>query len=341
MSKRKIGFMTLLEDYFETYLPYSRGLSPNTINSYKQSFLLLLRFMMDEKKKQADGIRFSDLSYDTLLDFFNWLETDRSCKPVTRNQRLSAIAAFSVYAQNRDFDAASIFRSAVIRIPVKRGKNKSRAVFSRKEIKILLSLPDEKHETGLRDKILLAFMYATGARAQEICDLKVKDLRIDGKRASVTITGKGRKTRRVGIAEKLAEMLKNYIKHRRIDSFPDRHVLSSQTHEQMTISCVEGIYKKYVSMAKKNHAELFLAASYPPHSMRHSTACHLLEAGVDIVTIKNILGHVSLQTTQIYAELSQETVNQKLREWNETWFVSNKAMEPKKDDDIPDFLKKK
>lgn len=94
-------------------------------------------------------------------------------------------------------------------------------------------------------------------------------------------------------------------------------------------------------MAKKSHTDLFPADSYPPHSMRHSTACHLLEAGVDIVTIKNILGHVSLQTTQIYAEMSQETVDQKLREWNETWFGSNKSIEAQKDDDIPDFLKKK
>ena len=252
MSKRKISFMTLLEDYFETYLPYSRGLSPNTINSYKQSFLLLLHFMLEEKETKADDIRFSDLTYDTLLDFFNWLETERSCKPVTRNQRLSALSAFSEYAQNRDFDAASVFRSAIIRIPVKKGKKKARAVFTRQEIKILLSLPDESYETGLRDKVLLSFMYATGARAQEICDLKVRDLRIDANSASITLTGKGSKTRQVGIAEKLVGTLQSYIKHRHIELFPNRHIFSSQTHEQMTISCVEGIYKKYVTLAKKS-----------------------------------------------------------------------------------------
>ena len=341
MSKRKISFMTLLEDYFETYLPYSRGLSPNTINSYKQSFLLLLHFMLEEKETKADDIRFSDLTYDTLLDFFNWLETERSCKPVTRNQRLSALSAFSEYAQNRDFDAASVFRSAIIRIPVKKGKKKARAVFTRQEIKILLSLPDESYETGLRDKVLLSFMYATGARAQEICDLKVRDLRIDANSASITLTGKGSKTRQVGIAERLVGTLQSYIKHRHIELFPNRHIFSSQTHEQMTISCVEGIYKKYVTLAKKSNPGLFLADSYPPHSMRHSTACHLLEAGVDIVTIKNILGHVSLQTTQIYAEISQNTVDQKLREWNETWFGENKKIEMKKSVNVPDFLRKR
>lgn len=86
MNRRKIDFMTLLEDYFETYLPYSRGLSQNTIKSYKQSFLLLLRFMLDVKKTKAEDIKFTALTYDTLLEFFNWLETDRHCKPSTRNQ---------------------------------------------------------------------------------------------------------------------------------------------------------------------------------------------------------------------------------------------------------------
>lgn len=340
MSRRKIEFMTLLEDYFEKYLPYSRGLSPNTIVSYKQSFLLLLRFMQDVKGIDIDDIRFSTLNYDTLLEFFNWLEKDRQCKPATRNQRLSALSAFSEYAQNRDFDAASVFRSAIIKIPVKRGKGKTRAVFSREEIKILLALPDETHETGLRDKVLLSFMYATGARAQEICDFKVADLRINDKAATITLTGKGSKVRQVGLSMSLAKTVQKYIKHRRIERYPDRHVFSSQTHEQMTVSCIEGIYKKYVCMAKEKHPEMFLKDSYPPHSMRHSTACHLLEAGVDIVTIKNILGHVSVQTTQTYAEISQDSVDRKLKEWNDTWF-GNKIEIKRSPNDLPDFLKRK
>lgn len=164
---------------------------------------------------------------------------------------------------------------------------------------------------------------------------------MDGTSASVTLTGKGSKTRQVGIALKLANTLRSYINHQHIEFFPNRHIFSNQTHEQMTVSCVESIYKKYVTLAKKNQSELFLTDSYPPHSMRHSTACHLLEAGVDIVTIKNILGHVSLQTTQIYAEMSPDTVDQKLKEWNETWFGKNNEIEPKKTDSFPSFLKKK
>jgi len=320
MRKMSNNFLVLLEDYFTTYLPHSRGLSINTIQSYKQCFLLLLTFMQEKKKKSADEVTFADLGYDTLQEFLNWLEIERECKASTRNQRLSALSAFSEYAQNRDFDAASTFRTATNRMSFKKAANKPRAVFTRDEVRILLSLPDERHETGMRDKVLLSLMYATGARAQEICDLRVKDLRFDGNTAVISLAGKGAKTRRVGIGLSCTELLRGYIRHRGIESRPGRHVFSSQTHEQMTVSCIEGIFKKYVSLARTNTPGSFAEDSYPPHSMRHSTASHMLEAGVDIVTIKNILGHATLQTTQIYAEMTQETVDKKLKEWNEKWF---------------------
>lgn len=328
MSKKKrTSFISLLENYLTVYLPYSKGVSPNTIRSYKHSFLLLMDYMYAEKGLPADQITFASLDQDTLLDFFNWLERSRNCKAVTRNQRLSALNSFSAYAQNRDIEAATVFRSAINRIPVKKASMKPRAVFTRDEVKLLLALPDERKETGLRDKVILSVMYASGARAQEICDLRVRDVSFRDDTATLVITGKGNKTRRVGIPAACATLLKKYLKHRHIEQNGGRHVFSSQTHEKMTVSCVEGIFKKYVTTAKSQHEDLFPADSYPPHSMRHSTASHLLEAGVDIVTIKNLLGHASVMTTQIYAELSQETVDKKLQEWNERWFSRDKLQE--------------
>lgn len=343
MSKKNTSFITLLEEYFMIYLPTSKGLSVNTINSYKHCFLLLLTFMQEKKNKPADEITFLDLGYDTLLEFLRWLEIERGCKAVTRNQRLSALAAFSEYAQNRDFDAASTFRTAINKIPFKKAVSEPRKMFTRKEIGILLSLPDDRYETGVRDKVLLSLMYATGARAQEICDLRVRDLRFEGAASVATLTGKGSKVRRVGIGKGCTELLRGYVRHRGIEFQPAKHVFSSQTHEQMTVSCVEGIFKKYVLIAKKNNPGLFPADSYSPHSMRHSTASHLLEAGVDIVTIKNILGHSSLQTTQIYAEMSQETVDRKLKEWNEKWFGNRieTTLPTSTRKGMPDFLMKR
>lgn len=176
-----------------------------------------------------------------------------------------------------------------------------------------------------------------------MCDLIVRNIQFHEYTATFILTGKGNKTRRIGLPNNCVFMLKKYIHHRHIVKAYSRHIFSSQTHEQMTVSCIEGIFKKYVSLAKEKRPDLYPFDSYPPHSMRHSTASHLLEAGVDIVTIKNILGHVSLQTTQIYAELSQETVNKRLREWNDSWFgqeTETNDYQNEKKDIVPEFLKR-
>ena len=333
-------FLELLNSYINNYMPYSIGASRNTVRSYKYAFRLLIEFMYTEKGVEADRITFDDLNYNTLTEFFEWIETVRKCTASTKNQRLSALVSFSEYSQNRDFSAASIFRSSIIKIPMKKASKKQPAMFTMEEVTILLRLPEERRETGLRDKVILSVMYATGARAQEICDLTVGNIQFTPTGASLNLTGKGGKTRRIGVSYSCARLLQGYIKHRKAENRPDKHVFSSQTHEQMTVSCIEEIFKKYVSIAKKGHPILFSKCSYTPHSMRHTTASHMLEAGVPLVVIKNFLGHASLQTTQIYAELSQNTVDIHLREWNEKWFpkdISMQKVEASKNK-LPDFL---
>lgn len=340
MMNNKSNFLNLLDSFVNSYLPHSIGASPNTIKSYKFAFRLLIEFIYEEKSIPADQITFENLDYKTLTAFFRWIEEVRGCSASTKNQRLSAIVSFSAYAQNRDFAAASVFRNSVNKIPMKKVQNKQRTILTPQEVTILLSLPKEGRETGLRDKVLLSLMYASGARAQEICDLTVGNLRFHQKGASVNIKGKGGKVRQIGIAKTCATLLKQYIEYRKIYDKPERHVFSSQTHEHMTISCVEGIFKKYIRTAKKENPTLFLANSYPPHSMRHTTASHMLEAGVPLVVIKNFLGHASLQSTEIYAAISQNTVNRHLKEWNEKWFPNNIStiQDRQKPSKYPDFL---
>jgi len=340
MKDKSSDFLKLLDTFITTYLPCSVGASPNTIKSYKYAFRLLIEFMYKKKEIEADRITFGKLDYETLIEFFTWIEVERRCSASTKNQRLSAIASFSAYAQNRDFAAASVFRNSVNKIPVKKTQHKQRAIFSRQEVTILLVLPDKSRGTGLRDKILLSLMYASGSRAQEICDLTVGNIQFYQKGATLNIKGKGRKVRRIGISDACATLLKQYINHRRISDLAERHVFSSQTHEQLTVSCIEGIFKKYITLAKKENPSMFAAGSYPPHSMRHSTASQMLEAGVPLIVIKNFLGHSLLQSTQIYAEISQNTVDKYLKEWNEKWFP-NYTLEPMIPQDanrLPEFL---
>lgn len=340
MRKKKSEgtFLKHLERFINVYMPDSRGLSNNTIISYKAAFRILIQFFYEKKGVPASDITFEMLTVEAIDEFLDWLEKERDCSPLTRNQRLAALYSFSEYAQNRDFEAASCFRMAVIKIPMKKAKGKERAFFSPSEIKLLLELPNPENGTGLRDKVLLSVMYASGARAQEICDLRVRDIRFSDGKAVLHIVGKGRKARQVQIGKRPTAMLETYITRRSLKERPDRHVFSSQTHEQMTVSCVEAIFKKYVSLAKEAHPDMFQCGSYPPHSMRHTTAVCMLEVGVPLPVIKSFLGHAQLATTEIYAGLSQETVNKKVQEWNEAYWSHCKAEETSKSTNIPDFL---
>lgn len=167
--------MLLLEQFFTEYMPLSSGLSQNTVRSYKHSFRLLFQYVYQTKKKEAGEIRFRDLDFETVDGFLKWIETERGCSVSTRNLRLSALSSFAAYAQNRNFEAATVFANAVRRIPVKKQSVQPRIAFSLDEVSALLRLPDPEKRLGLRDQVLLNLMYASGARAQEICDLKVRD----------------------------------------------------------------------------------------------------------------------------------------------------------------------
>lgn len=297
-----------------------------------------MEYMYSVKKVSPDKITFDILDQQLITEFLDWIESERKCSIATRNQRLSAIAAYAMYAQNRNFEAASVFRTSVLKVPKKKCPRQKRSSFTREEVKILFELPNPTSAIGLRDKTLLCFMYASGMRAQEVCDMTVGDIQFYPDRAGINVHGKGQKIRRIGIPCDASTMLKKYIEHRNICNDKSRHVFSSQTHEKMSVSCIEEIYAKYVTRAKSENPTLF-KESYTPHSMRHTTATHMLEAGVPIIVVKNFLGHVSLQTTQIYIEISQDTMNRQLKAWNDRWFLkpnSEKNIDSKRN--IPDFL---
>lgn len=337
--------LEVLYDFINEYMPVIAGLSDNTIRLYKATFRLLLRYFQSERGISCEDIKFTDLDSSTIVSFLGWLESEQNCSTSTRNVRLASLSSFASYAQNRNADAALIFLVGVRKIPAKKTTVCPRTFFTRDEVSVLLRIPDISSDIGRRDTVLLSLMYASGARAQEICDLKVRDVLFQDKSAVLTITGKGQKTRRVLIARPCAKMLKQYLLWRKIDQELDRHIFSSQTHEQMTISCIEAIYKKYLRMAKEQNPSMFIAKGYTPHTMRHTCAMHMLEAGVQMMAIKNFLGHASVRTTERYAELTQSTVNQQIRAWNQRWFKEvttegsseNSSFEEKSS--IPDFLK--
>jgi len=307
-----------LADYFESYLPDVKGCSDNTITSYQYAFQLLFDFLDEEKGISPEKVTFDSLSNENLLEYLLWLENKRGCSPVTRNLRRTAISSFAKYALKNNFSDSLRFYSNIKDIPKKKTpKEPDIKYFTKEEIAIILSVPNMRRPIGKRDTMLLCLLYASGARAQEICDLTLNDIYF-GEETNIRLTGKGNKARMVTIPENCAEMLKNYLNSRNLSASnaEDRkkHVFSSQTHEHMSISCVEAIVKKYVLKLKKAYPDLFKRKTYTPHSFRHSIAIHMLECGESLVVIKAFLGHESITTTTVYASVTPELANKYLRE---------------------------
>lgn len=339
-------FMSLLGKFFTEYLPVSMNASPNTIASYKCAFRLFFQYINEQTDIKIGNITFEALNFELLTQYFDWLITIRKNSRSTAKQRLAALSSFADYAESRNLEACCIFKNNLKKISKKnfrKVKGKQRGSFTRKELEILFALPDITEKLGWRDFVLLTVMYSSGARAQEICDLTVKDVSHDEKgNAILTLIGKGEKARRVKIISDATELLDKYIASRKIGTKPDEYIFPSQRNKHLSVVAIEEIYEKYIKRAKAEHPELFCHGPYTPHVMRHTTATHLIESGVPLVIVKNILGHTSIQTTQIYLDISQQTVDRSMEKWNEKWFSKNNPDEtvlPQEKDDIPDFLK--
>ena len=341
----------MLQDYLK-YIVKTKGGSPNTRKSYKTSYRLLANYLWEEKHVSIEKISFSMLDISTLEGFLDWLADTRGNAFNTINNRLAAISAFSKYAVKHNFDAAAKFQKEVSNIERKRGKERDRSHFTVPEVKIILDSPKLNTISGRRDSVILVFMYATAARGQEVCDLRVRDLEFmpDG-RCRVTLHGKGGKKRRVTVAADVAKALMKYMKYRKIQDIPDSFVFRTQREPKMSVGCLEQIFDKYVTQAREQHPDLFHEPGYSPHSMRHTTAICMVEAGVPLPVIKVFLGHSTIAATEIYAKITQPSLEKTIEEWNKTFWahVVDEAKdnaqqegddeEKNEDDHIPDFLR--
>ncbi len=316
MRKKSTEVISVLEEFFTEHLPHVRGLQKNSIISYQYSFQLLFRYLEEVKGLTPEKITFEDLGGKTIEDFLFYLEQERGCSVRTRNLRRAAIVTFAKFASKRAFSTSLPFYTEAISLPKKRvPKNSNFRHFTKEEIAVLLKLPNSSRIIDQRDVTILSLLYATGARAQEICDITLDDITL-GSPTKIRLTGKGSKTRVVTIPDTCTAILKEYLKSINFDitlqDTKGRHLFSSQTNEHMSISCVEEIVKKYVTEAKKQYPTLFKENNYTPHSFRHSIAVHMLEAGESLVAIKAFLGHASIASTAIYAQVTPELASKYL-----------------------------
>ena len=293
-------FAKFLTKFFTEYLVMERGVSPNTIRAYSNTFTLLLTFMDEMEHIKAERLLLNHLSKDVILRFLNWLQDSRKCGNTTRNQRLAAIRSFFAYLQYEDAKRIAGWQE-ILSIKVKKQEQKSINYLSVEGVKFLLQQIPTNTKAGRRNLALVALLYDSGARVQELIDITPSSLRLD-KPYCITLFGKGSKTRVVPLQEEQVKLLQNYMEENRLNepAFNQRPLFANNYGRKLTNSGISYILNMYAHNARLLKPDL-IPEKISPHTFRHSKAMHLLQAGVNLVYIRDMMGHVSIQTTELYA----------------------------------------
>jgi len=335
---KKADLPYYLTNFLGKYLHGEKNFSRHTIQSYSVTFKLLLSFFEQTKAITPERLSMEDLTHGTIVDFLNWIEFTRNCTVATRNQRLVAIHSFVRFVQKQSPENLFEFQK-ILNIPDKKCVKTVVPFLTGEEMKILLSMPDSSTRKGFRDTALMAVLYDSAARVQEIIDLKVKDLRLD-KLAVITLHGKGQKTRRVPITEKTKKLLESHLQYGSSNngiSSGERYVFVNQRKQQLTRWGISYIIKKYVGLAKSCY-DFDVRFPITPHVFRHSKSVHLLQSGVNLIYIRDFLGHSDCSTTQIYAKADTETRRKALEAAYVDILPTTKLPDWSDDKNLMDFL---
>lgn len=294
-------FPKLLEDFFVKYLPVERGCSINTIQNYRDTFVCFLEYMKSECGVAAESVKMEQFGFNTVSSFLNWLESNKSVSASTRNNRLAAIKSFLKYVDYREPQYLNI-STAVLEIKSKKAETTPMNYLSIKAWEMLLKSFDLDGNDELRDFCIIVMLYETGARVSELISIRQSEVRTDGVPTAI-LHGKGGKTRIVPIDKTLAQHVKKYISVFRIEK--DEHLFINSQRKQLTRRGVDYILQKYFKRSKAKEPELF-PKTISPHCLRHSRAMHLLENDVQLIYIRDLLGHSSVTTTEIYSKANPE-----------------------------------
>ncbi|HXY62380.1 MAG TPA: tyrosine-type recombinase/integrase [Nitrospirota bacterium] len=296
-------FATTLSRYLSEYLPGQRNVSPHTMKSYRETFRLLLRYGKG-CGHSIERLCLRHMDEPFIVGFLSWLEHERNSSIATRNQRLACIHGFFRYVQIENPDAMASYQR-ILSIPMKKAPVPTVHHLTPDALKLILDQPDLTRPCGRRDVTLLSVLYDTGARVQELADLRVRDVRLD-QPPIVTLTGKGRKTRQVPLMSATESLLRHYMTEARLlqNGMQDHPLFFNRRHGNLTQKGISFVLDKYVSRARAKSS--MVPDKVTPHSLRHTKAMDLLHARVNPIYIRDFLGHADLSTTEIYARTDTE-----------------------------------
>lgn len=298
--------------FFQEYLPTQRGMSLHTIRSYRDAVLLLLRYMAQEKRQRMEALELGDFTAERVTNFLRHLETERHNSIPTRNARLAGLHTFARFLIVAYPERMATYQR-VLAIPFKRGAPRKPVDYLElSEVQGLLDAINRASPAGRRDYALFALMFNTGARVQEILNLKVRDVRFDPPQ-QVRLVGKGNKLRLCPIWPRTAKLLQELVTSARPsgEDPADTYLFQNRCGGQLTRFGVRYLLRKYLPKRLADGAS-GLSKRLHPHSLRHTTAVYLLKAGVDFATISQWLGHATLNTTMRYARADMDLKRQAL-----------------------------
>jgi len=305
MSKKPSDFAASLRDFFNHYLSETYRASGNTISSYSYTFTLLFRFLQEEKGIPPQKVTISTFDRQLILEFLQWLEEKRGNSIATRNQRLGCIHSYFKFIQT-SYPPLIVEIQGILNIHMKKYPKSTLNYLSHDGIKLLLEKPDLSSKQGRRDLLLLTLLYDTGARVSEIINITKGDLFLQNP-ASVRVLGKGSKFRQIPLMPQTISMLKHYLAENRQSNMDEstQYLFVNPSGQKLTRGGVAYILQKYCSLARADSPRL-IPEKFSPHCLRHSKAMHLLQSGVNLIYIRDFLGHTDVVTTEVYAKADPE-----------------------------------
>ena len=297
---KSTDFATLLSRYFTRYLPNERGSSPQTIDSYKNAFILYLEYMESIWGIKPENLSVKDYTRESILGFLKWLEGERGNSVTTRNYRLAAMKGFVHYLKYEFPDYMEEYQR-ILGIPLKKAEQKEISYMKTEGIELLVHQIDVNATNGLRDYVMILILYTTGVRVSELINIKVKDISLT-EPYTIRIHGKGYKGRYVPLMKTAVPHIKQYLSymHYDMEARYEEYLFKNHMNTQFTRQGINYVLKKYGAKARNKNKEL-IPADLTAHKMRHTTAMELLTSGVDLMYIRDLLGHSSVMTTEVYA----------------------------------------
>lgn len=337
--KQSKDFALLVEGFFTEYLLKERGASQHTIRSYRDTFVLLLEYLFSVKRLPPEKVRMDIMNKDLVLSFLDWLEVERHVTVRTRNQRYAVLRSFFKYLMYEDPVHLNQWKLASS-MKEKRGPSKTLSYLTPDGISLIFKQVDTSTRLGRRDLALLSTLYNTGARVSELVALTPSSIR-QSKPYIIELYGKGSKKRIVPVDEDVIALLNKYMEENNLSGrgHENAPLFPNPWGERLTTPGISYIVHKYAVPARTVAPDL-IPERISPHVFRHSRAMHLLQAGVNIVYIRDILGHVSIQTTEVYARADSRHKREALEKAYEEIGVTEPEMKSwEKDKKLKSFLK--